>query len=107
MNVDMSEVLGVRESSPRRAGTVRWLIVVARNGDETRVSSKHGWKAGLWLRKSDVEATAKTTETDKEADHFDFREWKLSLCRERSPWFGAGAVFLMRNPTYGRRCAYT
>ena len=41
----------------------------------------------LELRKSYVEATAKITDTEKEAEDFDFREWKLWLCKERSPWF--------------------
>ena len=43
---------------------------------ETRVSSQHNWKAGSLSGKSDVVETARTT---RGADHFDFREWKLSL----------------------------
>ena len=50
----------------------------------------------LELRKSYVEATAKTTDTEKEAEHFDFREWKLSLCKERSLWFRTAAVLLIK-----------
>ena len=75
MSVEMNEVLGrsrvidlctfsapgAHQPRSHVERTVRWLIAVVRNIDETRVSSKHGLKAGLGLRKSHVEATAKTT----------------------------------------------